>query len=229
MVAWKPLLAFGGSTLVDATLAQALGAAAFGLDLRVILVAGYRGEELAAHVSGGAQRAAPGSRAGSGEAPGRVLVVHNARWEEGMLGSIQAALPLVRSPFFFTIPADMPLVGPEVYARLAAAREAAFPRARAGEGRPGEGEARPEEARPGEGRAGEGDGPVLFAAYRGEAGHPVLIPSRLIPGILALEPSAKLRPFLMASGASLVECGSPAVLADIDSPSDYLKARGAGG
>jgi molybdenum cofactor cytidylyltransferase len=100
---WKPLLPFQGSTIVQAVVASALEAC-----LRVILVTGFRAEEL--------------ERVFSGEP--RVTTVRNPGWEKGMLSSQQQGIALVRTDWFFVIPADMPLVRPAAYAALLAAEPA---------------------------------------------------------------------------------------------------------
>ncbi len=113
MGSWKPLLPWHDTTVVETVVRSALDAriaCGEGRDptqgLRVILVAGWRIEELSALFR---------DREG-------VLIAHNAGWERGMLGSIQCALPFVASGCFFVTPADMPGLVPEDYARLGKAR-----------------------------------------------------------------------------------------------------------
>jgi molybdenum cofactor cytidylyltransferase len=172
----KQLLPFAASTMVETVVAAALEAGC-----RALLVVGHRGAEVAAPFAG----------------EGRVLVVENRRWELGMLGSIQAALDLVRGEAFFVMNADMPLVPASAYGILAGARDA---RRRSGA---------PEAA--------------LFAASRGREGHPVLMPSAWIPEILGLEPGGRMRRFLDGRPLELVEAGTEAVLADIDTPEEYRR------
>ena len=187
----KQLLPFGpegsGLTMLGSVVAAALEAGC-----RALVVLGCRAAEVEASLRGGPL--------GPALASGLVAAVPNPRWEEGMLGSIQAALGQVRGEAFFEMHADMPLVPASAYGLLAAARDA---RRRAG---------LPEAA--------------LFASFRGEPGHPVLIPSAWIPEILGLEPGSRLKPFLAARGMELVEAGDPAVLADLDTPEEYRRARG---
>jgi molybdenum cofactor cytidylyltransferase len=105
---WKLLLPFRGSTIVQRVVEAALEACA-----RVILVTGWRAEEL--------------EQVFAGEP--RVVPVRNPRWEAGMFGSQQAGIARVRSRRFFVTPADMPLLSPAVYAALldASPADAVFP------------------------------------------------------------------------------------------------------
>jgi molybdenum cofactor cytidylyltransferase len=200
---FKPLLPFRDSTLVECAAAAALGA-----DCRLLLVVGYRGDEVAALFQAPRYREAR-------EEEGRLLIVRNPGWERGLLGSIQAALSLVRSEAFFIALADMPFLRPEDYAALASARDS--PSSAAGDCPSGD-------------RA-------YFASCGGRRGHPVLLPSAWIPAIAALSPEAGipdaglggpdagLRGFLRDRASELVEIGE-AALRDIDSPGDYeLAAR----
>jgi molybdenum cofactor cytidylyltransferase len=190
MGALKPLLPFAGTTMIGAVVGAALDSGC-----RVLVVVGYRGAEVAEAALRAAASRVPLHTGGD-----RILVVENPAWEEGMLGSIQAALGLVRGPAFFEMNADMPLVPASIYALLA--RE----RARR------DGEGLPEAA--------------LFAASAGRAGHPVLIPSAWIAQILELPRGDRMKRFLDGRSAALVEAGTEAVLADIDTPAEYGAAGG---
>jgi molybdenum cofactor cytidylyltransferase len=97
MGAWKPLLPFRGSTIVATVVAEALEACS-----RVILVTGYRGDELAARYA----------------AEPRVLVVENPDWKFGMFSSIRRGAAQVETDRFFIMLADMPFVGAPVYRAL---------------------------------------------------------------------------------------------------------------
>ncbi len=174
---FKPLLPFGPASIVETTVGSALAAGC-----RVILVVGYRGAELASLFAG---------RSG-------VLVAENPDWELGMLGSLQTGLRRVESPWFFTLPADMPLVLPAVYDLLHRARMA------------GSAAAAPEPA-------------AYFASHEGRAGHPVLIPSAWIPEMLGLPPGGRMRGFLEKRRMVLVEAGTEAVHLDLDLPIDYRR------
>lgn len=95
---WKLLLPLGGDTIVERSVRNALAGCA-----RVILVTGYRGEELARLFSGWES----------------VLVVSNPDYRAGMFSSIRAGVRHVGTDRFFIALADMPLISPEIYRRLA--------------------------------------------------------------------------------------------------------------
>jgi len=94
---WKLLLPFRGGTLVGAVVGAALAACR-----RVILVTGYRGDELAALFA---------------SVP-RIAVVQNPAWRLGMFSSIQAGAARVETGRFFIMLADMPYVESAIYAAL---------------------------------------------------------------------------------------------------------------
>jgi len=108
MGGFKPLLRFGGSTIIDTVVGSALTVCA-----RVLLVTGHRAEEI--------------ERLFSGER--RVIPVRNAGWESGMFSSIQCAVALAGADRFFVTPGDMPFIGPAVYQALLASApaQAIFP------------------------------------------------------------------------------------------------------
>ena len=97
MGSWKPLLPFGDSTIVETVVANALTVCA-----RVLVVAGYRGEELAARFSG----------------EPRVCIVTNPDWQLGMFSSLRAGIARVTTPRFFVTLGDMPWIQPAVYMAL---------------------------------------------------------------------------------------------------------------
>jgi molybdenum cofactor cytidylyltransferase len=94
---WKPVFPFGKSTIVETVVAAALQAC-----LRVVLVTGYRGAELASLFKG----------------EPRVLPVVNESWQLGMFSSIRLGVSRVRTPRFFVTLGDMPWILPEAYAAL---------------------------------------------------------------------------------------------------------------
>ncbi len=117
MERWKMTLPCGEVTVVECTVRSALEACA-----RVVLVTGFRAEEL--------ERLFAGER--------RVHPVRNRRYEEGMFSSIKAGAAEVASGAFFLALGDMPLVSPAVYRTLAAHRTAAavIPKYRGKKGHP---------------------------------------------------------------------------------------------
>jgi len=102
---WKPMVPFRDGTIVSGAVSAALAACR-----RVILVTGYRGDELAARFA----------------AEPRVAVVHNPDWELGMFSSIRCGAARVETDRFFIMLADMPFVGPEVYRALLEAGSADY-------------------------------------------------------------------------------------------------------
>jgi molybdenum cofactor cytidylyltransferase len=168
----KLLLPFGGATVVETTVANALEAG-----LRVILVLGPG--EVAASI-----------RALFEGSCGEIAFARNGEPTRGMLSSIQEGVRLVRSGRFFIIPADMPMVLSRMYRRLLESEAA---------------------------------GPV-FPRFEGSKGHPVLIPSRLIPSILQIPPSEPLRPLLASSSPSYFEVPDDSILRDLDTEEDYRRA-----
>lgn len=108
MAAWKPLLPWGGTSICGAVVDAVMAAG-----LKPVVVAGYRGEELA------------GSFA---ERPG-LSVVLNDDWERGMLGSIRTGVDFMLqscledgeggSAGFFVVPADMPRIPANAFSLIA--------------------------------------------------------------------------------------------------------------
>ena len=94
---WKMTLPFGKSTVVRQSVENALQGCG-----RVILVTGYRAEELEALFSGNE----------------RVMTVRNPGWERGMFSSIKIGAGAVETRRFFIALGDMPLVSPSVYETL---------------------------------------------------------------------------------------------------------------
>jgi len=84
---WKLLLPYRGTTILEQTLNNALS-----LCSRVVLVTGYRGNELEEIYAG---------RSG-------VVTVRNADFKRGMFSSIQTGVPLVSTEWFFITMGDMP-------------------------------------------------------------------------------------------------------------------------
>ena len=97
MGGWKPALAFRDATIIETVVASALAACP-----RVILVTGYRGQELAALFHG----------------EPRVVAVANPDWPLGMFASIRCGVAQVRTGRFFVSLGDMPWIQPALYNAL---------------------------------------------------------------------------------------------------------------
>lgn len=94
---WKMMLPYGNGTILDTAIANALA-----FCQRVIVVSGFRGEELAAYYHQHPQ----------------IQVVHNANYQQGMLSSIRTGVQQVRSPYFFLTLGDLPCIRHGIYAAL---------------------------------------------------------------------------------------------------------------
>lgn len=201
MKAWKPLLPWGETTVCGAVVDTVLAAG-----LRPLLVAGYRGAELASAFKGRPE----------------VAVLVNPDWERGMLGSIRAGAEFLyrqerkrytggpdgpsreggsggegRSGGFFVVPADMPCVPVQAFKLiLAALNPQGAPRA-------------------------------VFASRDGRLGHPVWIPFAFVEGLAALEPDARLRDYLLTLSWTSVRVDDDGIFEDLDTPQDYELARAA--
>lgn len=101
MGAWKLMLPYNDETILEASVKNALAICS-----RVILVAGYRSDELIEKM-----RAYP-----------NVSIVVNKDYQQGMLSSIKLGIDHVRSDYFFIAHADMPCIGREIYHQLWQAR-----------------------------------------------------------------------------------------------------------
>lgn len=105
---WKPLLPFGSSTILETTVGRALDAG-----LKVVLVVGFRGDELAERFS---------------SVPS-VSVVRNPAWEAGLLGSVLVGFSAAEGELVFSMNGDKPLALSRTYRLL---REEAERRAASG-------------------------------------------------------------------------------------------------
>ena len=95
---WKLMLPFDGETVVERSVRNALGFCS-----RVILVVGFRGEEMSRLFSGRPE----------------VKVVTNTEYSFGMFSSIQCGAREVTTDRFFISLADMPLIPASIYRSLA--------------------------------------------------------------------------------------------------------------
>ena len=100
---WKPVLPFGDRTIIESVVGTALCVCS-----RVLLVTGYRGDELAALFEG----------------EPRVVPVENQDWQQGMFSSIRCGIARVNTPRFFVTLGDMPWITDAVYEALLGQDEA---------------------------------------------------------------------------------------------------------
>lgn len=130
----------------------------------------------------------------------RVTAVRCGTWDHGMGESLRAGLTALATRGR-TVPAqalvhlvDLPDVGPEVVARLLAARPA--------------------------GAGGVGGDALVRAAYRGVPGHPVLLGREHWQAVLDVaRGDAGARSYLSRARPELVQCGDLASGTDVDTPS----------
>lgn len=178
----KLALPFGDRTVIGATVSRA---AAAGLSPLVVVTGHERARVEAAVRSAGVT----------------ALFAHNADFAEGeMLSSAQAGLQALagtEADGAFLVLGDMPLVGPDVYAALAAAFDA------------------------------RGAGPAIVApVFHGRRGHPVLFARAVWSSLLGLPRGAAPRDAIArhSDRLVLVEVATDAVLIDVDTPERYLEA-----
>lgn len=100
---WKMVLPYGDSTVIETAVTRALSAVR-----RVILVTGFRANELARMFA---------------DDPG-VFSVYNREYRRGMFSSVRSGAAAVTSKRFFVLPADMPGILPATFTKLFAARRA---------------------------------------------------------------------------------------------------------
>lgn len=206
MGAFKPLATYRGAPLLTHAINNALNVCR-----RVIVVTGYRGEDVTQLVAG----------------RDRVKTVRNEDYRRGMLSSIARGAQAVESELFFVAPGDMPELDETVFRRVAdAASEAGV----------GGGAAAPAASATDAGATGGTDGardalpPVaLFPVYAGRRGHPVLISSRIIPALQRTDDSvSSMREFLLHY--PLMDVPFPdavryqAIHFDVDTAEDLLSA-----
>ncbi len=128
-----------------------------------------------------------------------VGVVVNASWEAGMFSSVKTGLAALRArPARVAVsPADIPGLTADVVRRAVAAA------------------------------SGEDDATLVVPACGGRRGHPLVLPGRFIPRLLAWPDDAKLSDLLAAPGLRVraLEGFGPEVLRDVDTPSDLSEHR----
>mgnify|MGYP000868978894 CR=1 FL=1 len=130
---------------------------------------------------------------------GGARAVFNEHYEKGMLSSIKAGVTALSSNLdgFFLLPVDVPLVKP---ATLQALKQA---------------------------RRSEPNPAVVIPAFLGRRGHPPLVATGLIPGILEWDGPGGLRAFLdRYEEASLVlEMPDQGVVTEMNTPEEYAALR----
>lgn len=99
---WKLTLPYKESTIIENSISNALISCT-----RVIIVAGYRSEELVHLVHNSPQ----------------VITAINENFENGMFSSIQTGVPLVESEWFFITMGDMPDITENIYKSLIESRD----------------------------------------------------------------------------------------------------------
>lgn len=97
MGSWKMMLPWKNGTVLDGTIASALSFCD-----RVILVTGYRADELRQRYAG----------------HHGVRLCHNPYFTGGMFSSVRCGVAALSGERFFLIPGDMPAVDPQVYSLL---------------------------------------------------------------------------------------------------------------
>jgi molybdenum cofactor cytidylyltransferase len=217
MEQWKMTLPLDERTLIEAAVRTALEVCG-----RVILVAGFRAEELEALFRG--QR--------------RVQVVENRSYEKGMFSSVRRGCREVRSPRFFLALGDMPRVSADTYRELVRVADELDGRsdpagggvngaAPADRGIPTGGPAY--EAAPADRGAPVGSPagrdpdrlPVIIPRFRGKKGHPLLLSAGICRRVLSAPSSWTLRDVLAEMPNLLVPVDDPCILQDVDTPEDY--------
>lgn len=98
---WKPLLPLLNKTIIEWSISNAIAGGC-----RVILITGRNGKLLQEMFSN----------------TNAVTIVENPNYSEGLLTSIKAGLPLVKSDHFFVSLADMPFILSDIYQKIGAYR-----------------------------------------------------------------------------------------------------------
>ena len=142
-----------------------------------------------------------------------LTAVHNPDPHKGMFSSVQAGVQALEQRrfegYFFVQPVDVPLVRPlTIKALMDAAVQEEADRAA---------------ALAVSGKAGPL--PVLVPAFDGHEGHPPLIPTALVPHILAHKGQNGLRGALEGLPMRYVPVPDAMILEDMDTPDDYARLR----
>lgn len=132
----------------------------------------------------------------------KVRCVENPHWEKGLFSSVLTGIQASRSEMLFLMNGDKPLVRPNTYKCLQDAAIKKF------------------------GELGSLDAmPPLFAAFDGNAGHPVLVTRKRALDAAGLPPGSRMKDYLLTFHPCMVECGDEGVLLDIDTPEEYDRLR----
>ena len=98
---WKLMLPYKADTIIESSIYNALA-----LCSRVVVVAGYRAEELIKKVQN----------------PPQIVSCINKNFDNGMFSSIQVGVKLIETDWFFITMGDMPDIGKGIYKSLIKAR-----------------------------------------------------------------------------------------------------------
>jgi CTP:molybdopterin cytidylyltransferase MocA len=127
-----------------------------------------------------------------------LYTVFNPHYKTGMYSSVKAGLAVLPPGIdrFFLTPVDVPLFRPATLGRLLD-------------------------------RAGEPDAPpTLYPTFAGERGHPPLLSTAVIPAAMGYDGERGLRCALENFAFAEVPVADAAILADMDTPEDYLALAG---
>ena len=201
MKAWKMTLPCRESTIVECSVQNALESCS-----RVILVSGYRGDELARLFAG----------------RDRVLVVHNSDYELGMFSSVQCGLTRVNTGRFFLALGDMPLVAAAVYKILLeyGSFDHSLP---GGRDAPADRNLPDDHSVSGSHSAPAGRIHGIIPKYRGKKGHPLLLSAEVARRIVAFDREKSMREVLALYPILTVPVDCEEVLHDIDDAEDYRR------
>jgi molybdenum cofactor cytidylyltransferase len=167
---WKMFLPFKSATIIEKSIENALAVCK-----RVILVTGFRGEEL--------EQIFKDNR--------RVECIRNSNYQKGMFSSVKKGVPTIETGHFFITLGDKPGIPPSVFTKLA-----------------------------------ESPGPkAVFPSYKGEIGHPVLLPKAIIPVINRAHDRQNMRDILRFYPRITIPVQDRGVVVDIDTQTDYEYAK----
>lgn len=94
---WKPVMTIDGKSLIKHSIDRAREVCD-----NIVIVGGYRYEDLKNHLSD----------------YGKLQMVNNQSFEEGMITSLKAGLPFIKSDSFFVTLADMPYISSSTFIKM---------------------------------------------------------------------------------------------------------------